>query len=200
MTLDRLVCADRGDVGGVVGCSLVESSVRATVVVVLDVFLEELLELVFVSDDGAVEEFVTECPDPPFGVCVGLRRPRRCSDRGDCGSGEDSVEGSGELSGTIANQEPEPVMVAEAARQVSGGLGGPRAGWVGGDPLKVHLPGANRTWNLRRNALSTQAKSVARMAFDWERMNSDHDGPVRSRVGSIPAVRRIFQTVDAASL
>ena len=143
MTLDRLVCADRGDVGGVVGCSLVESSVRATVVVVLDVFLEELLELVFVPDDGAVEEFVTESAHPPFGVCVGLRRPGRCSGRGDAGSGEDSVEGSGELSGTIANQEPEPVMVAEAARQVSGGLGGPGASWVGGDPRKVRLPGAD---------------------------------------------------------
>jgi hypothetical protein len=47
--------------------------------------------------------------------------------------------------------------------------------------------------------VSTQAKSVARMVFDWERMNSDHDGPVRSRVGLIPAERRIFQTVDAAS-
>ena len=59
MTLDWLVCADRGDVDGVVGCSLVESSVRATVAVVLDVVLEELSELVFVPDDGAVEEFVT---------------------------------------------------------------------------------------------------------------------------------------------
>ena len=116
---------------------------RATVVVVLEVFLEQLLELVFVPDDGAVEEFVAECPDPSFGVCVGLRRPRWCSDRGDFGSGEDSVEGSGELSGTIANQEPEPVMVAEAARQVSGGLGGPGAGWVGVDPRKVRLPGAD---------------------------------------------------------
>jgi len=122
---------------------LVESSVRATVVVVLDVLFEEVSELVFVPDDGAVEEFVTECPDPPFGVCVGLRRPRRCSDRSDCGSGEDCVERSAELSGTIANQKPEPVMVAEAARQVSGGLGGPGAGWVGGDPRKVHLPGAD---------------------------------------------------------
>ncbi len=59
---------------------------------------------------------------------------------------------------------------------------------------------ANRTWNLRRDAVSTQAKSVARMAFDWERMNSDHDGPVRLRVGSIPAARRIFQIVEAAGL
>ena len=71
--MDRLVCADRGGVFGVVGGSLVESSVRAMAVVVLDVFLEELSELVFVPDDGAVEEFVTECPHPSFGVCVGLR-------------------------------------------------------------------------------------------------------------------------------
>ena len=68
--MDWLVCADRGDVGGVVGCPLVEPSVRATVVVVLDVFLEELLELVFVPDDGAVEEFVTESAHPSFGVRV----------------------------------------------------------------------------------------------------------------------------------
>ena len=71
--MDWLVCADRGDVGGVGGCSLVESSVRAIAVVVLEVFVEQLLELVFVPDDGAVEEFVTERAHPPFGVCVGLR-------------------------------------------------------------------------------------------------------------------------------
>ncbi len=34
-------------------------------------------------------------------------------------------------------------MVAEAARQVSGGLGSPGAGWVGGDPRQMHLPGAD---------------------------------------------------------
>ena len=41
----------------------------------------------------------------------------------------------------------------------------------------------NRTWNLRSKAVSTQAKPVARMAFDRQRMNSDHNGPVRPRVG-----------------
>jgi len=35
-------------------------------VVVLDVLDEQALELVFVPDDGPVEEFVTESPDPPF--------------------------------------------------------------------------------------------------------------------------------------
>ena len=73
VTFDRLVYADRGDGFGVVGCPLVESSVRAMAVVVLAVFREELLELVFVPDDGAVEEFVTQCSHPSFGVRVGLR-------------------------------------------------------------------------------------------------------------------------------
>ncbi len=82
MTSDRLACADRSDVVGVVGCPLVEPSVRAIAVVVLEVFLEQLSELVFIPDDGSVEEFVTESAHPPFSERVGLRRPRRCPDRG----------------------------------------------------------------------------------------------------------------------
>ena len=46
--------------------------------------------------------------------------------------------------------------------------------------------------------MSAQAKSVAMIALDWERMNWDQVGPVRSRVGLNPAERRIFQIVDAA--
>ncbi len=52
---------------------MVESSVRAMAVVVLDVFLEQLSELVFVPDDRSVEEFMTKSPDPSFGVGVCLR-------------------------------------------------------------------------------------------------------------------------------
>jgi len=57
----------------------------------------------------------------------------------------------------------------------------------------------NRTWNRRSTAVSTQAKSVAMTALAWERMNSDHEGPVLSLRGSIPAARRTFHTVDAAT-
>ena len=46
--------------------------------------------------------------------------------------------------------------------------------------------------------MSTQAKSVAMIALDWERMNCAQVGPVRSGVGSMPAALRIFQVVDAA--
>ena len=45
---------------------------------------------------------------------------------------------------------------------------------------------------------ATQAKSVARMPLAWVRMNCAHVGPVRPAAGSIPADRRIVQTVDAA--
>ena len=103
----------------------------------LDVFFEELAELALVPDDGSVEEFVTECPDPSFGVCVCLRRAWWCSDCGDAGSGEDGVEGPGELSGAVSDQELERMTFAEAAHQVSGGLGGPRSGRVGRDPREM---------------------------------------------------------------
>ncbi len=46
--------------------------------------------------------------------------------------------------------------------------------------------------------VSTQAKSVAMTALNCDQMDCDHVGPVRSVVGSIPAVRRTFYTVDAA--
>lgn len=43
-------------------------------------------------------------------------------------------------------------------------------------------------------------KSVAMIAFAWEWMNADHVGPVLVGVGWRPASRRIFHTVDAATL
>jgi len=43
-----LAWADRDDFSGVVGCSLVDSAVGPMGVVVVDVFLEESSELVFV--------------------------------------------------------------------------------------------------------------------------------------------------------
>ena len=46
--------------------------------------------------------------------------------------------------------------------------------------------------------MSTHAKSVAMMPFAWVRMNCAQVGPVRPGAGSIPAARRIVQTVDAA--
>ena len=47
------------------------------------------------------------------------------------------------LSGAVADQVSEPVIIAEAHEEVAGGLGGPRPGRVGGDPGEVHLAGSD---------------------------------------------------------
>ena len=80
VTLDRLAWPDRGDVSRVVGGSLVDSAVGSMVVVVLDVFLEQSSELVFVPDDCSVQEFMAECSYASLGERVRLRRARRDPD------------------------------------------------------------------------------------------------------------------------
>jgi hypothetical protein len=57
----------------------------------------------------------------------------------------------------------------------------------------------NSTWSRRNVTVSTHKKSVAMIAFACDRMNSAQLGPVLFGVGSIPAVRRIFQIVDWAT-
>ena len=44
------------------------------------------------------------------------------------------------MSGTVTDQESERMVCPYAAHQVAGGLGGPGAGRVGGDPGQMHLP------------------------------------------------------------
>jgi hypothetical protein len=97
--------------------------------------------LVFVPDDGSVEEFVAQGSDPSFGVGVCLRRARWYPDGGDAGPCEDGVEPAGELSGSVSDHEPKPMTGAEPHAEVSDGLGGPGACWVRGDPEKVDASG-----------------------------------------------------------
>lgn len=92
----------------------------------------------FVPDDGAVQELVAQGFDPSFGVRVCLRRPRWDPDRGDPGPGEDGVEGTRELSGSISDHESKPMTVAEPHHEVACSLGCPRAGRVRGDPGEMH--------------------------------------------------------------
>ena len=71
-SFDPLAWADRDNVDGVVGCVLVDTAVGAVLVVMVDVLGEQGSELFLVSDDGAVEEFVSERAGPSFGVRVRL--------------------------------------------------------------------------------------------------------------------------------
>jgi hypothetical protein len=54
-SLDRVAWPDRGDDVDVVGCALIDLSVWAVLVVVIDVLEVQSLQLAFVPDDGAVE-------------------------------------------------------------------------------------------------------------------------------------------------
>ena len=55
-------------------------------------------------------------------------------------------------------------------------------------------------YSWRKVMVSRWKKSQARMACAWARRNSVQDGPARRVDGSIPALFRIFQTVDFRSL
>lgn len=91
---------------GVVGGCLVEAAVGAVRVVVLEVLVEESAELVLVPDQCSVEEFVADGSNPALGERVGVRRTWWGGDHVGAGSGEDVVEGSGELASAIADHEP----------------------------------------------------------------------------------------------
>ncbi len=92
--------------------------------------------MAFVPDDRAVQEFVAQGSDPPFGVRVGHRRAWRCRDRRDAVGFEHGVERSGVLAGTVMDNEPE--LTVEVHQEVPGSLGGPGSSRVRGDPTEMH--------------------------------------------------------------
>ena len=92
----------------------------------------------------------------------------------------------------------------EAHQQIPGLLGRPWARRVGGDPGQMHDPGVDLDEEQHVEPAKEDGvdgeKSVAITAFACERMNSDHAGPDLAGVGSRPASRKIFHTVEAAIL
>ena len=61
-------------------------------VVLLDVVVEEVAELSLVPDEGAVEEFVADRPDPPLGERICPRSLSRRQDHLGADGAEDVVE------------------------------------------------------------------------------------------------------------
>jgi len=89
-----------------------------------------------VPDQGAVEELPAHCADPSFRIGVRDWGARRRADDGRSAAAEDLIEGGDELARTVADQEPDRPVVGH--HEIPGGLGGPRAGRVGGDPGEMH--------------------------------------------------------------
>ena len=101
------------------------------------------------EDQHSVGQLGSDGPDEAFGVCVGLRAAGRDLDDLDSGVGEHGVEGGGELSGPIADQEPEVGRAgAEVGDEVAGLLGGPGAVGVGGGAKDV---GVARVFSITKN-------------------------------------------------
>jgi len=99
--------------------------------------------MVWSGDQDVVEAFAAQCPDEAFRDRVRPRCPDRGADDPNVGTGEDRVEGRGELTVPVADQEPEPVgAITEVHQQVAGLLGDPSPGGVGGDPGEVHAAAA----------------------------------------------------------
>jgi hypothetical protein len=78
--------------------------------------------------------------DESFGEAVRARTTRRDLHDVDPRACQDDVERSGELSGTVTDEEPEgATAVVEVHQQVAGLLGGPCAGRVAGHAEDVHV-------------------------------------------------------------
>src|SRR5687768_17544500 len=93
------------------GRVLVQRSVRAVGVVVLDVFgsTQHCSEVAWSGDQEVVEAFPAQRADEAFRDCVRAGCPDRGADDADVGAGEDRVERGGELAVPVADQEPELV-------------------------------------------------------------------------------------------
>ena len=92
------------------------------------------------EDQDAVGELGSGGQDEAFGVAVGSRTAGRDLDHLDACVGQHRVERGGELSGPIADQEPEPLdVLAEVHDEVAGFLGGPGSVGMSGYAQDVQI-------------------------------------------------------------
>ena len=130
-------------------------------VVVVDVVDDESFDLTLVPDDGPVEELTAQRADPAFreGVRDG-GADWALEDHHSFGS-EDLVEGLNELTSAVTHQGTgigELVTVVE--EEVSGGLGRPWSGGVGGDAGEEDLAGGDV--DEKQQVVAAQQRGVDR--------------------------------------
>jgi hypothetical protein len=108
----------------------------------------------------------------------------------------------GELGVAVPDEEPEATAgVVEVHEQVAGLLGQPGAGGMRGDAEDVYAAGGVLDDEERVQPAQGDGVEVEQVASQdgvrLGRRNSVQDGPARRVDGSIPALFRIFQTVEA---
>src|SRR5215216_4251442 len=83
-----------------------EASVRPLIVVVPQVLVEHPLKMTPTPDQHPIQTLLPHRPHPALGERVGVRRLNRGLDDLDAVSGEDVVEGAGELGIPVTKEEP----------------------------------------------------------------------------------------------
>jgi hypothetical protein len=142
------MASDRGVVGDdggwiVVGRVLIETLVRAVVVEMVRVAVEDRAGVSLVVDQQSVGAFVADAANEPFGVAVCLGRPGRDLDDVEAFRGEDGIESFGELGVSVADQERERGdPLAEVHQKIPGGLGSPGRGRMSSYAEDVDSSGA----------------------------------------------------------
>jgi hypothetical protein len=137
-----------------------------------------------------------------FGDGVRSGCPDRCLDHFDAGCGEHRVECGGELGVTVADEESElPTGILEIHHEVMGQLGQPAAGGVCGDAEDVDYAGGvfHGEEHIQPGQPNCfQVEQVAgqdRVSLGCQELRPG--GVARWGEGPIPAVWRIFHTVEA---
>ena len=136
---------DRDPRGGVVGrWVLVEALVRAVVIEMVQVLVENGAGISFVVDQYPVGAFLPHAADEPLRIAVRPRSPRRDLDHVDALRGEDGTEDMSEFGVPVTEKETERGdSLAQIHQQVTSGLGCPGRGWVGGHAEEVDSSGAH---------------------------------------------------------
>ena len=175
---------------------------RLVIVVVVFVLTEHGCGMALIDDQDTVEQFAANAADEPFGDRVGLRRPGGRPDDPDIAPGEDGVEGSGEFGVAVSDerQNPRPASSRSMVRL--------RACWVSHVPVglavtprmctrRVACSMTKKAYSRCRPMVWRWNRSQARIACACARRNSAHEGPARRGEGSMPALCRVFHTVEA---
>src|ERR1035441_3647408 len=111
-------------------------------VVVGLVLAQDLLQMILVPDEGAVQKLAAASANPSFGDRVHAGRPDFAEHSPDPGVGEDCVERTREFAVAVADHESDPVrLVADIHDQVAGLLGGPFPGGMQRDAEDPDAPG-----------------------------------------------------------
>ena len=122
----------------------VAGTVRSSTVVVPNVFREHHTQVPLAEDQYTVGEFGSDRAYEPFSETVRPRTTRRNPDYADADVREDSIEGRGELTGPISDEEPEPRdAIAKIHHKIADLLGSPLTVRVRGRAQQVHRPAAD---------------------------------------------------------